>query len=93
MRQLLLALTVPVALLGCDSPADIATADQAAARDALRQSDPGPVCTDSQYVFETVENIIGDYFKINHEEPVRQLGTSPNRGPHRDLSQSRGDDF
>ncbi len=33
-----------------------------------------------QYVFATVADVVSDYFKIDHEEPVRLLGTEPTEG-------------
>ena len=30
----------------------------------------------AQYVFDTAADVIGDYFTIDHEEPVRLLGTT-----------------
>ena len=30
---------------------------------------------DAQYVFDATVDIVGDYFRIEHEEPVRMLGT------------------
>ena len=30
----------------------------------------------AQYVFDTAVDVIGDYFMIDHEEPVRLLGTT-----------------
>ena len=30
---------------------------------------------DAQFVFDTTVDIVGDYFRVEHEEPVRMLGT------------------
>ncbi len=30
---------------------------------------------DAQYVFDTTVDVVGDYFRLEHEEPVRMLGT------------------
>jgi hypothetical protein len=79
MRQLLLALTVPVALLGC-APQQILPQPIKPQPVMLYDNPILAPCADSQYVFETVEDVIGDYFRIDHEEPVRQLGTSLTEG-------------
>ncbi len=39
----------------------------------LRQSDLRPY-PDAQYIFDAAVDVVGDYFRIEHEEPVRMLG-------------------
>jgi hypothetical protein len=79
MRKLLLALFAPLALSGCvgGPPWNVP--------DAM----PPPPAYDSrvlvsnadaQYVFATVADVVDDYFKIDHAEPVRTLGMESTEG-------------
>ena len=76
MRKLLLALAIPVALAGCFGGTTWTVP-------AGPPGSPGPVCydnpilvpyPDAKYVFDTAVDVVNDYFKIDHEEPVRQAG-------------------
>jgi hypothetical protein len=73
MRNLLLAMMISVALLGC------------AAEPFWMTPAAVPLCYDNpilvpyaepNYVFDTVVDVVNDYFKIDHEEPVRLVGTT-----------------
>ena len=78
MRKLLLALLAPFALSGCVGEPIWSGPEmpQAVAYDNPILV-PSP---DAQYVFATVADVVGDYFKIDHEEPVRLLGAMLTEG-------------
>jgi hypothetical protein len=79
MRKLLLVLAYPLALAGC-SGVPVWTAPEAAPL-AIAYSNPILVPNaNAQYVFDTVADVTGDYFVIDHEEPVRLMGTTLTEG-------------
>jgi hypothetical protein len=79
MRKSLLALLIPFALLGCvggpmvtlPEPMPPATAYD----NPLLVNNPS-----AEYVFDTAADVIGDYFLIDYEEPIRLMGTDPTEG-------------
>jgi hypothetical protein len=79
MRKLLLALTVPITLGGCVSgPVWTMPSGPPA---SIRYDNPILVsCPDPNYVFDTVIDVVNDYFKIDHEEPPRRVGGTPLEG-------------
>ncbi len=78
MRKLLASILITCGLSGCTAPAwspppppDLIPTEQTGA------VYPNPVLipiTDPQCAWEAVADVIDEYFKIEHEEPVRQIG-------------------
>ena len=81
MRKLLLALVAPFAMLGCMAgpvsilPEATPLPPTTAYENPLLVSNPN-----AQFVFDTAADVIGDYFMIDHEEPIRLLGTTLTEG-------------
>ncbi len=79
MRKLLLALLAPFALLGCVG--EPVWTPPAGMPQGMAYANPLLVPSpDAQYVFAIVADVIGDYFRLDHEEPVRSLGAMLTEG-------------
>ena len=73
MPRLLTAAVIAVGACGC-APGPYAMAPPTQ-QVAPYYGNPSLVCAaDHQYVWETVVDVVDDYFKICAEEPVRQIG-------------------
>jgi len=83
MRKLLVILLITIALSGCTTPAWTPPPDNMVPFMPVETVFPNPVLApinDPQCVWELVVDVIDDYFKIQHEEPVRQIGSALTEG-------------
>lgn len=81
MRWLLLLATVSLVACGCSG---LSPAGQAwTASPVVAVGPPNPMFvagSDPQAVWETVVDIVDDYFRVEHEEPVRTIGATVTEG-------------
>lgn len=77
MRNMLAAMLMAFGLSGCTAPAWSPPPPEMIPIETTGAIYPNPVMisiTDPQCAWEAVVDVIDDYFKIEHEEPVRQVG-------------------
>ena len=76
MRWLLLLATVSLVACGCSGLPP-------ASQTVVPACQPNPMFvagSDSQAVWEAVVDVVDDYFRVEHEEPVRTIGTTITEG-------------
>jgi hypothetical protein len=83
MRYILATALVALGMSGCTTPAWSPPPPEMVPIIETEPIYPNPVLipiSDSQCAWEAVADVIDDYFKIQHEEPVRQIGDTFNEG-------------
>ena len=88
MRNILATVLVALGLSGCTVPAWSPPPPEMIPIEQTEAVYPNPVLipiSDPQCAWEAVADVIDDYFKIEHEEPVRQIGDTIQRRADRYL--------
>ena len=83
MRRLFALVAAAVSIVGCTNPAWEQPGPEMIPLTPAANLLPNPVLvplTDPQCAWELVVDVVDDYFKIQHEEPVRQIGGTLTEG-------------